>query len=200
MANPVGAFLDAAPSGAGWKKASRIRAISARPAVVHRSSWAGCWQLLLAREMGAAPGTRVLAGLVLIAPAPYFTEELLEGFFARRPQRDRTKGVWLRRRICEPYRSHARAGRGGPAPPVVGSAIDSLSGSHLQGGADPDVHCGSIRAGDIGCQRELVLTVVSGRAITGCRGQHDIALMIAAVAENFEAIRRPSSAQLRAPL
>src|SRR3979411_3318591 len=70
----------------------------AGPQVVIGSSMGGWMALLLAREIAKRPENRAsLAGLVLIAPAPDFTEQLMwNGFSAEVRQEIETKGVWLR--------------------------------------------------------------------------------------------------------
>src|SRR6267154_2236910 len=71
----------------------------AGPQVVIGSSMGGWMALLLARELGRRGiGRATLAGLVLIAPAPDFTEELMwKGFSPEVRKEIETKGVWLRR-------------------------------------------------------------------------------------------------------
>src|SRR6202035_3639454 len=68
------------------------------PQVVIGSSMGGWMALLLARELARRQAARAsLAGLVLIAPAPDFTEELMwKGFSPEVRQEIETKGVWLR--------------------------------------------------------------------------------------------------------
>jgi pimeloyl-ACP methyl ester carboxylesterase len=68
------------------------------PQVVVGSSMGGWIALLLAREMAKRPAARAsLAGLVLIAPAPDFTEELMwKSFSPAIRQQIETQGVWLR--------------------------------------------------------------------------------------------------------
>src|ERR1700712_5863143 len=69
------------------------------PQVVIGSSMGGWMALLLARGIARRRGTRRanLAGLVLIAPAPDFTEELMwKGFSPEIRHQIETTGVWLR--------------------------------------------------------------------------------------------------------
>ena len=76
------------------------------PQVVIGSSMGGWMALLLARELARRQAARAsLAGLVLIAPAPDFTEELMwKGFSPEVRQEIETKGVWLRpSQYGEPY-------------------------------------------------------------------------------------------------
>src|ERR1700710_3001591 len=68
------------------------------PQIVTGSSMGGWMALLLARELARRePRPATLAGLVLIAPAPDFTEELMwKGFSPAIRQQIETTGVWLR--------------------------------------------------------------------------------------------------------
>src|SRR5215470_3226681 len=69
----------------------------AGPQVVIGSSMGGWMALLLAREIRKRAGEASLAGLVLIAPAPDFTEELMwKNFQANVKKEIETKGLWLR--------------------------------------------------------------------------------------------------------
>jgi pimeloyl-ACP methyl ester carboxylesterase len=109
------------------------------PQVVIGSSMGGWMALLLAREIARRRG---LAGLVLIAPAPDFTEELMwKGFPPEVRQEIETKGVWLRpshygeptpitRALIEEGRNHLLLGRA----IEVGCPVRIL-----QGAQDPDV-------------------------------------------------------------
>src|SRR5579871_2101978 len=67
------------------------------PQVVIGSSMGGWMALLLARELAKRTTNASLAGLVLIAPAPDFTEELMwKGFSAETRREIEEKGVWMR--------------------------------------------------------------------------------------------------------
>src|SRR5882757_1894090 len=68
------------------------------PQVVIGSSMGGWIALLLAREIARRQASPVsLAGLVLIAPAPDFTEQLMwNGFPPEVREEIQTKGVWMR--------------------------------------------------------------------------------------------------------
>jgi pimeloyl-ACP methyl ester carboxylesterase len=157
------------------------------PQVVIGSSMGGWMALLLARALARrAANPASLAGLVLIAPAPDFTEELMWKNFSPEIRQDiETRGVWLRpsqygepcpitRRLIEEGRNHL----------VLGSAIDVGCPVHiLQGGQDPDVpwkHAFALAhrlpADDV------VLTMIQDGDHRLSRPQ-DIARMIAAVAE-----------------
>lgn len=113
------------------------------PQIVVGSSMGGWIALLLAREIarrhGAGPK---LAGLVLIAPAPDFTEELMwKGFPADVRKEIETNGQWLRpsaygdaypitRALIEDGRKHLLLG---------GSIQVGCPVRILQGAQDPDV-------------------------------------------------------------
>ena len=105
----------------------------------------GGWMaLLLAREVARRATNASLAGLVLIAPAPDFTEELMWKGFSPDVRREiETKGVWLRpseygdgtpypitRALIEDGRRHL----------LLGDTIRTGCPLHvLQGMQDPDV-------------------------------------------------------------
>src|ERR1700731_2420711 len=157
------------------------------PQVVIGSSMGGWMALLLAREMAKRTGRRAsLAGLVLIAPAPDFTEVLMWNAFSPEVRQEiETKGVWLRpsqygdpypitRALIEEGRNHLLLGR----TIKVGCPVRIL-----QGAQDPDVpwrHAFALT------QRlpsdDVVLTMIQDGAHRLSRPQ-DIARIIAAVAE-----------------
>src|SRR6202165_5118926 len=157
------------------------------PQVVIGSSMGGWMALLLAREMASRAGSRAsLAGLVLIAPAPDFTEQLMwNGFSPEVRQEIETKGVWLRpSQYGEPYpitRAFIEEGRNHL---LLGSAIDvGCPVRILQGAQDPDVpwqHAFAL-AHRLPSD-DVVLTVIQDGDHRLSRPQ-DIARMIAAVAE-----------------
>src|SRR6201985_1582518 len=67
------------------------------PQVVIGSSMGGWMALLLARAIARRQKSELLAGLVLIAPAPDFTEELMwKGFSPEVRHQIETTGMWLR--------------------------------------------------------------------------------------------------------
>ncbi|WP_370142500.1 alpha/beta hydrolase [Bradyrhizobium yuanmingense] len=94
------------------------------PQILIGSSMGGWMALLLAREIKKRAGKASLAGLVLIAPAPDFTEELMwKNFFARSEEGDRDQGllaapigIWRRLALSD----HAEPDRGGTQPPRAG--------------------------------------------------------------------------------
>jgi pimeloyl-ACP methyl ester carboxylesterase len=159
------------------------------PQVVIGSSMGGWMALLLAREIarhGVASAS--LAGLVLIAPAPDFTEELMwKGFSPAIRREIEARGVWLRpsqygdgtpypvtRALIEEGRNHL----------LLGSSIEvGCPVRILQGARDPEVpwkHAFALAhrlpADDV------VLTVIQDGDHRLSRPQ-DIARIIAAVAE-----------------
>ncbi|MGY4510796.1 alpha/beta hydrolase [Bradyrhizobium sp. USDA 3650] len=162
------------------------------PQVLIGSSMGGWMALLLAREIKKRQEKQQakasLAGLVLIAPAPDFTEELMwKNFPAAVKKEIETKGVWMRpsdygdgspypitRNLIEEGRNHL----------VLGSAIDlGCPVRILQGAQDPDVpwqHAFALThrlpADDV------VLTMIQDGDHRLSRPQ-DIARILAAVAE-----------------
>jgi pimeloyl-ACP methyl ester carboxylesterase len=159
------------------------------PQVVVGSSMGGWMALLLARQIAkGTSGNASLAGLVLIAPAPDFTEELMwKGFSPEIREEIETRGVWLRpsqygdgapypvtRALIEEGRNHL----------LLGSSIEiGCPVRILQGAQDPDVpwkHAFALAhrlpADDV------VLTVIQDGDHRLSRPQ-DIARIIAAVAE-----------------
>jgi len=113
------------------------------PQVVVGSSMGGWLALLLARELRAQKGLAPIAGMVLIAPAVDFTEELMWKNFSPAIRREiEEKGVWLRpseyaegpypitRGLIEEARNHL----------LLGGLIETGCPVHiLQGVRDPDV-------------------------------------------------------------
>ena len=158
------------------------------PQVVIGSSMGGWMALLLAREIAKRASAASLAGLVLIAPAPDFTEQLMwNGFSPEVREEITTKGVWMRpseygdgtpypitRALIEEGRNHL----------LLGSAIEvGCPVRILQGAQDPDVpwqHAFALThrlpADDV------VLTMIQDGDHRLSRPQ-DIARILAAVAE-----------------
>src|SRR5487761_2402038 len=157
------------------------------PQIVIGSSMGGWMALLLARELArrkATPGS--LAGLVLIAPAPDFTEELMwKGFSPEARQQIETSGVWLRpSEYGEPYPITRALIEEGRKHLLLGGATEvGCPVRILQGAQDPDVpwrHAFALAhrlpADDV------VLTMIQDGDHRLSRPQ-DIARIIAAVAE-----------------
>jgi pimeloyl-ACP methyl ester carboxylesterase len=159
------------------------------PQVVIGSSMGGWMALLLARALAQreAVGAK-LAGLVLIAPAPDFTEQLMwNGFSDEIREEIRTRGVWMRpseygdgspypitRALIEEGRNHL----------LLGSAIEvGCPVRILQGAQDPDVpwqHAFAL-AHRLPAE-DVVLTMIQDGDHRLSRPQ-DIARIMAAVAE-----------------
>jgi pimeloyl-ACP methyl ester carboxylesterase len=159
------------------------------PQVAIGSSMGGWMALLLAREIARrASEEATLAGLVLIAPAPDFTEQLMwNGFSPEVREAIQTKGVWMRpsqygdaapypitRALIEEGRNHL----------LLGSAIEvGCPVRILQGAQDPDVpwqHAFAL-AHRLPAE-DVVLTMIQDGDHRLSRPQ-DIARIIAAVAE-----------------
>ena len=158
------------------------------PQVVIGSSMGGWMALLLAREIAEREASAAsLAGLVLIAPAPDFTEQLMwNGFSPRDPRGDQDQGrldaavaIWrapypITRALIEEGRNHL----------LLGSAIEvGCPVRILQGAQDPDVpwqHAFAL-AHRLPSE-DVVLTMIQDGDHRLSRPQ-DIARIIAAVAE-----------------
>src|SRR5216683_1156719 len=140
-----GAFIDGTIGRWLEESVAVFEQFCAGPQVVIGSSMGGWMALLLAREIARREGSHAsLAGLVLIAPAPDFTEALMwSGFSEEIREEIRTKGVWQRpspyddgapypitRALIEEGRNHL----------LLGSAIEvGCPVRILQGAQDPDV-------------------------------------------------------------
>jgi pimeloyl-ACP methyl ester carboxylesterase len=157
------------------------------PQVVIGSSMGGWMALLLAREIarrGIKRGS--LAGLVLIAPAPDFTEALMwKGFAPEVREEIMTRGVWHRpSQYGDPYPITRALIEEGRDHLLLGSAIEvGCAVRILQGAQDPDVpwqHAFAL------AQRlpaeDVVLTMIQDGDHRLSRPQ-DIARIMAAVAE-----------------
>jgi pimeloyl-ACP methyl ester carboxylesterase len=157
------------------------------PQIVIGSSMGGWIALLLAREMAKRPAARAsLAGLVLIAPAPDFTEELMwKSFSPAIRQQIETQGVWLRpSQYGEPYPITRGLIEEGRNHLLLGSGIEvGCPVRILQGAQDLDVpwqHAFALThrlPSD-----DVVLTMIQDGDHRLSRPQ-DIARIIAAVAE-----------------
>jgi pimeloyl-ACP methyl ester carboxylesterase len=159
----------------------------AGPQAVIGSSMGGWMALLLAREIARRQISRAsLAGLVLIAPAPDFTEELMwKGFSPEVRQEIESKGAWLRpSEYDDPYPITRNLILEGRNHLLLGKAIEvGCPVRILQGAKDPDVpwrHAFALAhrlpADDV------VLTMIQDGDHRLSRPQ-DIARIIAAVAE-----------------
>jgi pimeloyl-ACP methyl ester carboxylesterase len=159
----------------------------AGPQVVIGSSMGGWMALLLARELARRSASGALpAGLVLIAPAPDFTEALMWNRFSPEVRQEiETNGVWLRpSQYGEPYPITRALIEEGRNHLLLGGAIDvGCPVRILQGAQDPDVpwrHAFALAhrlpADDV------VLTMIQDGDHRLSRPQ-DIARILAAVAE-----------------
>ncbi len=190
MANPAARFIDGTIGRWLEESRRRVRAVLPRPA--------GRDRLVDGRLDGAVAGARdrhgatatqaSLAGLVLIAPAPDFTEQLMwNGFSPEVREEIKTKGVWMRpseygdgtpypitRALIEEGRNHL----------LLGSAIEvGCPVRILQGAQDPDVpwqHAFAL-AHRLPAE-DVVLTMIQDGDHRLSRPQ-DIARIMAAVAE-----------------
>jgi pimeloyl-ACP methyl ester carboxylesterase len=182
-----GAFVDGTIGRWLEESAAVFERFCTGPQVVIGSSMGGWMALLLARELAKrGAGRASLAGLVLIAPAPDFTEELMwKGFSPEIRRVIETKGVWLRPSdYGEPYPITRALIEEGRNHLLLGSAIEvGCPVRILQGAQDPDVpwkHAFALAhrlpADDV------VLTMIQDGDHRLSRPQ-DIARMLAAVAE-----------------
>ena len=157
------------------------------PQVVIGSSMGGWMALLLARELAKRPAPRAsLKGLVLIAPAPDFTEELMwKGFSPEIRHQIETTGVWLRpSEYGDPYPITRNLIEEGRKHLLLGGTIEVGCPVHiLQGAQDPDVpwkHAFAL-AHRLPAE-DVVLTIIQDGDHRLSRPQ-DIARILAAVAE-----------------
>ena len=159
----------------------------AGPQVVIGSSMGGWMALLLAREIRRRGiKSASLAGLVLIAPAPDFTEALMwKGFAPEVREEIITKGVWHRpSQYGDPYPITRALIEEGRNHLLLGAAIDvGCPVRILQGAQDPDVpwqHAFAL-AERLPAE-DVVLTMIQDGDHRLSRPQ-DIARLMAAVAE-----------------
>ena len=162
------------------------------PQVMIGSSRGGWMALLLAREIArretsvSQANRATLAGLVLIAPAPDFTEQLMWNNFPPEIQQEiQTRGVWMRpSQYGDPYPITRALIEEGRNHLLLGSAIEvGCPVRILQGAQDPDVpwqHAFAL-AHRLPTE-DVVLTMIQDGDHRLSRPQ-DIARIIAAVAE-----------------
>ena len=157
------------------------------PQVVIGSSMGGWMALLLAREIRRRSITSAsLAGLVLIAPAPDFTEALMwKGFAPEIREEIMTKGVWHRpSQYGDPYPITRALIEEGRNHLLLGGAIEvGCPVRILQGAQDPDVpwrHAFALA--ERLPSEDVVLTMIQDGDHRLSRPQ-DIARLMAAVAE-----------------
>ncbi|MGE3247980.1 MAG: alpha/beta hydrolase [Beijerinckiaceae bacterium] len=138
-----GRFEDGTIGGWTAESVEMIRALSSGPQILVGSSMGGWIALLAARALAAAGEADRLAGMVLIAPAVDFTEELMWAAFAEDIRQDLlTKGVWMRptQYAPEPYAVTMRLIEEGRNNLLFGQPVRSHCPVQiLQGMEDPDV-------------------------------------------------------------
>jgi pimeloyl-ACP methyl ester carboxylesterase len=182
-----GAFIDGTIGRWLEESIAVFEQFCAGPQVVIGSSMGGWMALLLAREMSKRATSRAsLAGLVLIAPAPDFTEALMwTGFSPEVKNEIATKGVWLRpSQYGEPYPITRALIEEGRNHLLLGSAIEvGCPVRILQGAQDPDVPWQHAFALAHRLPKDdVVLTMIQDGDHRLSRPQ-DIARMLAAVKE-----------------
>lgn len=113
------------------------------PQIVVGSSMGGWLALLLAQELARQKSGAPIAGMVLIAPAVDFTEELMWKHFSRATKSEiEQKGLWLRPSAYgeDPYPITRRLIEDGRKHLLLGGLIETRCPVHiLQGVQDPDV-------------------------------------------------------------
>ncbi|WP_257167547.1 carboxylesterase [Bradyrhizobium sp. SRS-191] len=181
-----GRFVDGTISRWLEESVAVFRQFCRGPQVVIGSSMGGWMALLLARELSKQPGEATLAGMVLIAPAPDFTEELMwKGFSPEIRREIETNGVWMRpSEYGEPYPITRALIEDGRNHLLLGSAVNvGCPVRILQGAQDPDVpwqHAFAL-AHRLPAE-DVVLTMIQDGDHRLSRPQ-DIARMLAAVGE-----------------
>jgi pimeloyl-ACP methyl ester carboxylesterase len=157
------------------------------PQVVVGSSMGGWLALLLARALRGREDAAPIAGMVLIAPAVDFTEELMWKRFSPAIRRDiEEKGMWLRPSEYseEPYPITRRLIEDGRRHLLLGGMIETGCPVHiLQGVQDPDVpwrH--AVELVSRFARDDVVLTLIKDGDHRLSRPE-DIERLIAAVAE-----------------
>src|SRR5262245_10194807 len=113
------------------------------PQIVIGSSMGGWLALLLARDLVQRKSSAPIAGMVLIAPAVDFTEELMWKHFSEATKSEiEQKGSWLRPSAYgeEPYPITRELIEEGRKHLLLGGLIETRCPVHiLQGVQDPDV-------------------------------------------------------------
>jgi len=157
------------------------------PQVVIGSSMGGWLALLLARELREHKGAQPIAGMVLIAPAVDFTEELMWKQFPDAIKREiKDKGSWLRPAAYAegPYPITKGLIEEGRKHLLLGGLIETGCPVHiLQGVQDPDVPWRHAVELVSRCARDdVVLTLIKGGDHRLSRPE-DIERLVAAVKE-----------------
>jgi pimeloyl-ACP methyl ester carboxylesterase len=158
------------------------------PQVLVGSSMGGWIALLLARELRRAPSPKAsLAGMVLVAPAPDFTEVLMWNHFPEEVRREiEVKGVWERpsQYSDEPYLITKALIEDGRRHLLLGGLIETGCPVRiLQGVQDPDVPWShAVELVSRLAQDDVVLTLVKDGDHRLSRPE-DIERLLVAVAE-----------------
>ncbi len=184
-----GAFIDGTIGRWHEESVAVFDAFCEGPQIIVGSSMGGWMALLLARALAKrdrAKARAKLAGLVLIAPAPDFTEELMWKNLSPEARDDiDAKGVWYRPSdYGEPYPITRKLIEEGRNHLLLGGMIETGCPIRiLQGAQDPDVpwqHAFSLTH----ClpSDDVVLTLVQDGDHRLSRPQ-DLARMLAAVSE-----------------
>jgi pimeloyl-ACP methyl ester carboxylesterase len=138
-----GAFTDGTIGRWLEESVAVYRQFAKGPQVVIGSSMGGWLALLLAARLRELKGSAPLAGIVLIAPAVDFTEELMWKKFPEGIRREiEEKGAWMRPSLYEegPYPITRRLIEEGRNHLLLGGLIETGCPVHiLQGVQDPDV-------------------------------------------------------------
>lgn len=138
-----GAFTDGTIGRWLGESVAVYRQFAKGPQVVIGSSMGGWLALLLARKLLETKGAPPIAGMVLIAPAVDFTEELMWKAFPDGIKRDiEEKGLWMRpsQYSEEPYPITRQLIEEGRRHLLLSGLIETGCPVHiLQGVKDPDV-------------------------------------------------------------
>jgi pimeloyl-ACP methyl ester carboxylesterase len=138
-----GAFTDGTIGRWLAESIAVYRRFAQGPQVVIGSSMGGWLALLMAQELRKAKGAAPIAGMVLIAPAVDFTEELMWKHFSDPIKREiEEKGAWMRpsQYSEEPYPVTKGLIEEGRQHLLLGGLIETGCPVHiLQGVQDPDV-------------------------------------------------------------
>ncbi len=182
-----GAFTDGTIGRWLEESVAVYRQFAKGPQVVIGSSMGGWLALLLARELRKVSGAAPIAGMVLIAPAADFTEELMWKQFPEAVRREiEEKGAWMRPSAYseEPYPITKRLIEEGRKHLLLGGLIETGCPVHiLQGVQDPDVpwrHAQELMARF--ARDDVVLTLIKDGDHRLSRPE-DIERLIAAVKE-----------------
>jgi pimeloyl-ACP methyl ester carboxylesterase len=182
-----GDFLDGTIGRWLEESVAVYREFAQGPQVVIGSSMGGWLALLLARRLAKAKGAAPIAGMVLIAPAVDFTEELMWKQFPDTIKREiESKGAWMRPSEYgeEPYPITRGLIEDGRKHLLLGGLIETGCPVHiLQGVKDPDVPWRHAVELVSRCARDdVVLTLVKDGDHRLSRTE-DIERLIAAVKE-----------------